>query len=100
MNKITFFTRPDCSLCRGAWYVIQRVRKRIPFDLESINISLSEHKSWFDAYRNDIPVVHLNGEEIFRHRVDEGRLRELLGRLNKPGCGLAPSRRDVKTENK
>jgi hypothetical protein len=46
--------------------------------LERVDISAPGNERWFDAYRHDIPVVHLNGEEIFRHHVDERRLRELL----------------------
>ncbi|MHC4698570.1 MAG: glutaredoxin family protein [Planctomycetota bacterium] len=78
MNRITFFTKPDCSLCRSALYVIERVRTHTPFELERVDISAPGNERWFDAYRHDIPVVHLNGEEIFRHHVDERRLRELL----------------------
>jgi glutaredoxin len=78
MNVVTFFTKPDCTLCHGALYVVKRVRVDVPFDLEIVDISATGSENWWDAYRNDIPVVHLNGEEIFRHRVDERRLRELL----------------------
>lgn len=78
MNRITFFTRPDCTLCRSALYVIERVRAKRPFLLEQIDISAEHHRKWFEVYRDDIPVVHLNGTEIFRHHVDEQRLRELL----------------------
>ena len=80
MNRITFFTKPDCLLCRSALYVIERVRTQIPFDLETVDISAEGKAKWFDAYREHIPVAHLNGEEIFRHHVDEGALRALLRR--------------------
>lgn len=78
MNRISFFTKPDCSLCRSALYVIERVRVHTPFELDCVDISTPGNEKWFDAYKNDIPVVHLNGQEIFRHHVDERRLRELL----------------------
>lgn len=78
MHCVTFFTKPDCSLCRSAWYVIQRVRIHIPFDLKSVNIAASGNEQWFDLYHEHIPVVHLDGLEVFRHRVDEHRLAQLL----------------------
>jgi len=78
MNRITFFTRPDCTLCKSALYVIERVRAKCPFLLERIDISAEHHRKWLAAYRDDIPVVHLNGTEIFRHHVDEQRLRQFL----------------------
>lgn len=78
MNRITFFTKPDCTLCRGALFVIERVRARVPFELESVDITASGNEAWQVAYRDHIPVVHLNGQEVFRHRVDERRLADLV----------------------
>ena len=78
MNRVTFFTKSDCSLCRSALYVIERVRRSEPFELEQVDISAAGNEAWFAAYHHDIPVIHLNGKEIFRHRVDERRLREAL----------------------
>lgn len=78
MNRLTFFTKPDCTLCRGALYVIERVRTDISFELESVNIAAAGEEKWFELYKHDIPVVHLNGKEIFRHRISEKILRERL----------------------
>jgi len=78
MNRITLFTKPDCSLCSAALYVVERVRRATPFDLELVDITAKGQERWFTAYRNDIPVVHLNEREVFRHQVDERHLRHLL----------------------
>ena len=78
MNRITLFTKPDCSLCRSVRFVIERVRTRATFEFESVDISAAGNENWFAAYRNDIPVVHLNGCEIFRHHINERELRSLL----------------------
>ncbi|MEK6798370.1 MAG: glutaredoxin family protein [Planctomycetota bacterium] len=82
MIRVTFFTKPDCTLCQAAWFVIERVRGAIRFETEVVDISAPGQEQWFDAYRNDIPVVHVNGKDVFRHHVDERTLRELLGRLD------------------
>lgn len=58
--------------------MVERVRARLPFELESVDITSAGNERWFESYKNHIPVVHLNGEEIFRHRVDERKLRVLL----------------------
>jgi len=76
--NITFFTKEDCTLCSAALYVIRRVRGQIPFEFELIDITATGQEKWFELYKNDIPVVHLDGEEIFRHRVDERVLRDFL----------------------
>ncbi len=83
MNRITFFTKPDCSLCHGALYVVERVRRQLPFELEIVDISARGNERWLDAYREHIPVVHLDGEEVFRHRVDERELKGLLRRCGR-----------------
>ena len=79
MKRVTFFTKPECTLCRGALFVIERVRRRLPFDLEIVDISAVGNERWHEDYKHDIPVVHINGHEVFRHRVDEGRFAKLLG---------------------
>lgn len=84
MIRITFFTKPDCTLCHGALYVVERVRAKYSFELEMIDISAPGQERWFETYGDDIPVVHLNGREIFRHRVDERKFREILVAANQP----------------
>lgn len=78
MKRITFFTKDDCTLCNAALYVVERVRRQIPFDVETIDIRAAGQEKWFALYKDHIPVVHLDGEEIFRHRVDERALRDRL----------------------
>lgn len=78
MKRITFFTKEDCTLCNAALYVVERVRRQIPFDVETIDVTAAGQEKWFALYKDHIPVVHLDGEEIFRHRVDERALRDRL----------------------
>ena len=48
----------------------------MPFRLEQVNILTD--LGLFEKYKNAIPVVCLNGEEIFRHRVYQNELLRLL----------------------
>ncbi len=59
-------------------YVVERVRRQTDFELEIVDISAPGNEQWSKAYHDDIPVIHLNGKEIFRSGVDERRLRSLL----------------------
>lgn len=79
MNLI-FFTKPECSLCDAAWFVVDKVARAHGVPVERVDISAPESSAWYALYAEHIPVVHLDGVEIFRHRVDERRLRELLAR--------------------
>ena len=80
MNTVTFFTKECCPLCEAAWFVIQKLRLRIDFAVERVDITETGNGQWYALYCNEIPVVHLNGEEVFRNRVSERKLRELLER--------------------
>jgi len=75
---VTIFGKPGCCLCDEALDVIRRVQQRVPFRLEKVDITSSP--DLHDRYRYDIPVVHVDGREVFLQGVDEGRLLQLLGR--------------------
>ncbi len=78
MNKITFFTKPDCPLCDAAWFVVNKLRRRMDFEIQRVDITEPGNTRWFGLYCNEIPVVHLNGREVCRNRVHERTLRTLL----------------------
>ncbi len=73
---ITIYSKPECHLCDLAKDVIERCRKKVDFNLEVIDIS--QNPELFERYRNDIPVILLDGREIARHFVRERKLLELL----------------------
>ncbi|MFQ5492216.1 MAG: glutaredoxin family protein [Phycisphaerae bacterium] len=86
MNRITFFTRPDCQLCDAALFVIRKVAaSQGGVELRVVDIDQPGDRRWADEYNEHVPVVHLNGREIFRHRVDETVLRRLLRGALHPG---------------
>jgi Glutaredoxin-like domain (DUF836) len=67
--KVDIYSKPSCSLCDEAITVIERVRARIPFELRII--SILEDPAGMMAWRYDIPVVLIDGQFAFKHRVDE-----------------------------
>jgi glutaredoxin len=73
---ITLFSKPDCHLCTDALAALQALQAELDFDLEEQDITLDEglHRSYFER----IPVVALDGEELFDYFVDEAVLRERL----------------------
>jgi glutaredoxin len=79
---ITCYTKPNCPLCDEALEVITQARSIMPFRLEQVNI-LTDLRL-FEEYRNAIPVICLNGEEVFRHRVCQKELLQLLRQQNWP----------------
>ncbi|WP_224362207.1 glutaredoxin family protein [Hyalangium versicolor] len=76
--KVDIYSKPSCSLCDEAIDVVERVRARIPFELRVI--SILEDPAGMMAWRYDIPVVLIDGQLAFKHRVDEGALEAWLRR--------------------
>lgn len=74
--KITFYTKPNCPLCDKALEQIELARREVGFELQSINI-LEDEEIYF-RYRYEIPVVCVDGEEIFRHRLTSEALVERI----------------------
>jgi glutaredoxin len=74
--RITLFSKPDCHLCADALAALQALQAELDFDLDERDITLDDglHRSYFER----IPVVALDGEELFDYFVDEAVLRERL----------------------
>lgn len=76
MHRITIYSKPECHLCERAKEVIERCRQKADFETEVVDIS--QNPELFERFRNDIPVIFLDGREIARHVVRERNLLELL----------------------
>jgi redox-sensing transcriptional repressor len=73
---VTLYTKADCHLCEEALGVLEEVRAELPFELEVRDIRFEEalHRAYFER----IPVVSVDGEELFEFFVDAELLRESL----------------------
>jgi glutaredoxin len=76
MATVTLYTKPGCTLSDDAREVLERVRARRPFDLETIDISADERLH--DRYGERIPVIAVDGADVFDYHVDESKLERLL----------------------
>jgi hypothetical protein len=77
---VTLYGKPGCHLCDDAREVVERVRKEHPFELREVDISLDP--ALFREYGERIPVLALNGEELFDYHVEEAVLVERLCRVD------------------
>ena len=76
MPEITLYGRPGCHLCEEARAALERVRAELPFALVERDIERDERL--LHAYLERIPVIALDGEELFDFFVDEAELRRRL----------------------
>jgi glutaredoxin len=77
-RRVTLYGRPGCHLCDDAREALERVRHRHPFDLDEVDITRDD--ALHARYLERIPVVALDGEELFEYFVDEATLVDRLGR--------------------
>jgi glutaredoxin len=76
MSVVVLYGRPGCCLCDDARGVLERVREEHPFELLERDIETDD--ALLAAYLERIPVITLDGEELFDFAVDEAVLRERL----------------------
>jgi glutathione S-transferase len=73
---VVLYGKAGCCLCDEARAAVAEVRARHPFELEEVDVSLDPelHRS----YGERIPVLALDGEELFEFHVDAGELARRL----------------------
>ena len=77
MHKITVMYKPGCHLCAEALVTIQKVvGSHIPVLIEEVDIT--QELDLLEKYRDEIPVVLVDGVERFRFRVDPDQLARLF----------------------
>uniref|UniRef100_A0A8C5UNS4 Glutaredoxin-like protein n=1 Tax=Malurus cyaneus samueli TaxID=2593467 RepID=A0A8C5UNS4_9PASS len=76
---LTLFTKKPCPLCDEAKEVLEPYKRR--FILQEVDITLPENSIWYDKYKYDIPVFHLNGKFLMKHRVDLQKFEDWLTKL-------------------
>ena len=77
---VTLFGKPGCHLCDEARALVQRVCDDRSVELREIDVTLDP--ALYREYAERIPVLAVNGEELFDYFVDEGVLVERLDRVD------------------
>ena len=81
MPTVTLYGRPGCHLCDDALAVLERIRSDAPFELRTVNIE--DDDALLRAYLERIPVVAVDGDEVYDYFVDEADLRARLARVSR-----------------
>ena len=76
MRRVVLYGKPGCCLCDEARAAVAEVRAREPFELEEVDVSTDPELH--HLYGSRIPVLALDGDELFEFFVDEERLRGKL----------------------
>jgi glutaredoxin len=76
LTLITVYSKDGCHLCEDAIATLCGIQKELRFELKVVDITTDEaiHRAYFER----IPVIALDGEELFDYFVDERMLRARL----------------------
>ena len=66
--EVVLYGAPGCHLCDVAKDVLDRQRELIGFELQVVDISGDPELE--RSYREQIPVVFVDGRKAFKYRVD------------------------------
>ena len=78
MIEIVLYSKPGCCLCDEVKAQLARLRRAVPFDMSEVNIL--DDPETFEQFREEIPVVFVNGKKAFKYHLDEN---DFLRRIEK-----------------
>jgi len=82
MPRLTLYTKPDCCLCDEAAQALERVRGRVGFELEVVDVG--SEPALRERYGERVPVVLVDGKPVFEYEVDEVALERHLAAVGAP----------------
>ena len=77
-SNVIIYSRPGCHLCDEAKQVIAAAGCADDYTLTEIDIETDQ--DLLRRYKNDIPVITINGVEMFRHRLTVEQFRSAIAR--------------------
>lgn len=69
MIDIVLYSKPGCCLCDEVKAQLAKLRNSVPFDWREVNIL--EDPQDFEQFKEEIPVVFINGRKAFKFHLDE-----------------------------
>ena len=76
--KVVIYSRPGCHLCDEAKQNIVAAGHADEYTLDEINIE--SDPDLINRYQHDIPVITINGVEMFRHRLTVEQFQSAIAR--------------------
>jgi glutaredoxin len=78
MDEVVVYSKPDCCLCDEVKAQLGRLQKTHAFRWREVNIL--DDPAAFERFKEEIPVVFINGRKAFKYHLDE---KEFLRRLDR-----------------
>ena len=74
---ITFLTRKDCPLCHEARRIVENAARRYKLAIETVDLD-REPADVFERFKNEIPVIMIDGKRHFSGHVSASLLERAL----------------------
>ncbi len=68
-SKVVLYSKPDCCLCDEVKAQLHRLQKTHRFEWREVNIL--EDQDAFVRFKEEIPVVFINGKKALKFHLDE-----------------------------
>jgi glutaredoxin len=88
--KIELLGKPGCHLCDEAKAVVESVCAQL--HLPWVHMNLEDQPELYAQYRDEIPVLLVDGRKLFKYRMDEKSLSKVLLRKIAEQSGCAEPR--------
>ncbi len=75
---MVIYSKPDCHLCDEIKAQLKKLQRRHRFELSEVNIL--EDPEALNRFKEEIPVVFINGRKAFKFYLDE---QEFLRKLQR-----------------
>ena len=82
MIEIVLYSKPGCCLCDEVKAQLAKLRRGVPFDLREVNIL--EDPRTFEQFKEEIPVIFVNGKKAFKFHLDENDFLRRIEKLRSP----------------
>lgn len=69
MILVEIYSKDDCHLCDIAKSVLITIQQQHPFTLQEVKIHKGDE--YFENFKERIPVIYINKEFAYQHRVPE-----------------------------
>jgi 4a-hydroxytetrahydrobiopterin dehydratase len=91
--EVTFYTRKGCHLCHDARKAIDAAARMYALPLAVREIDIDGEPELMKRYTNEVPVIAIDGETRFRHRLDvedfAAAVRARMGHRTREGASVA-----------
>ncbi len=80
MRDIVVYSKPDCCLCDEVKAQLRKLQERYAFEWREINIL--DDPAAHEEFKEEIPVVFIDGRKAFKYYLDESKFLRRLGFVN------------------